>query len=138
MTFISPASRFHRIIKKLARSVVGQEHDVLPDYKALIQTNESLIGVYCADARIDDLLFTDKGVIFMDYKNFLARRITYADIDDVDFPLPVSDSVLLTLQLSDSSLVSIKVVGQQGNFRDVFEVGRFFMRVVEDERGKSI
>ena len=107
---------------------------MLPDYKVLIQTNESLIGVYCADARIDDLIFTDKGAIFMDYENCLARRIAYAEIDEVRFPLPASDSVLLTLRLSDSSLVSIKVVGRQGDYRDVFEIGRFFMRVVEDEK----
>jgi hypothetical protein len=132
MSFYSPSSRFHRIIKKLDRCEIGATLHIPSALEALVENNESLLGIYRADNRHDDLFFTDKSVLFMDTDHITSRRIPYLDILDVVFPLPASNSIELTLLLADRTACNITVVGTNGTYRDVFEVGRFFMRVAED------
>ncbi len=130
MTSIPPAGRFHRIIKKLGRFAEAVTADLSDSYTALLG-GERPLGVYRGDTHSDDILFTEYAFIFTD-SNGLVRRIAYAEIQTVKYPLPASESIDLAIQLTDALTITIRVVGRQGNFRDVFEVGRFFMRVAED------
>ena len=136
MNTITPASRFHRIVKKLERCQIGAEADPLVQPEASVE-QESLLGIYRGDTKCDDIVFTELGFTITDACARVPIKLKYLDIKAVKYPLPNSDSVVLTLQLVDGTEAFVQVVGRQGNFRDVFEVGRFFTRVVEDQEARA-
>lgn len=131
MNLIAPASRFHRVIKRLARYVDSANCNLSREYKELI-ANERLLGAYKGDEIVEDIAFTENAFIYTDMNSAVARRVAYADIQTVKYPLPASDSIDLIIQLTDGVQINVRVAGREGNFRDVFEIGRFFMRVAED------
>jgi hypothetical protein len=135
MTLIDPASRFHRIVRKLGRFIDPTASEFVDLSKAFVMDIDKPLGIYRGDLRRDDILFTNQAVSFIDGEN-AVRRILYADIQSVGFPIPASESILLDLTLRNALSLQLRIVGRQGNFRDVFEVGRFFMRVVEDITNK--
>jgi hypothetical protein len=105
--------------------------EVNASYRELFQGTR-LLGVYKGDSQSEDIVFADGLFLFAERGSDGPRLVSYADIQTVEYPLPASESVELRIQLTDSSSMSMRVVGRHGNFRDVFEVGRFFMRVAED------
>ena len=131
MTLIAPASRLHRIVKKMDRFVDADSVKVNAPYRELLQ-GSTLLGAYRGDSQSENIFFADHLLVFTEFDSGRPCRISYADIQTVEYPLPASESIELKIQLTDSSIVSMRVVGRNGNFRDVFEVGRFFMRIAED------
>ncbi|MEO7404091.1 MAG: hypothetical protein ABIU95_10520 [Burkholderiales bacterium] len=129
MISVTPASRFHRIVKKLRRV---ESISAPRPYASLIKDSETVLGVYRGDNDGEEIVFADGACLFQDPLVGEIRRVDYVQIIKVGFPLPASESIDLTLSLVDSSIATIRVVGREDSFRDVFEVGRFFMRVVED------
>lgn len=129
---IGASSRFHRIVKKLDRYRELEGANVESDQKALLLDGEIILGVYVGDRANQNLVFTNSAFVYFNSVISAYRRIEYSEIIDIVFPRPSSDATSLTLQLSGSPAVGVDVVGQNGSSRDVFEMGRFFMRVVED------
>jgi hypothetical protein len=127
---VTPTSRFHRTVRKLERCADAATTDLGASYAALLSSDKP-IGIYRGDARTEDILFTENAWIFTDSTG-KARRIEYREIQWVKFPSKASDSVDLLIQIANASTATLRVVGRQGNFRDVSQVGRFFMRVAED------
>ena len=132
MKLVNASSRFHRIVKKMDRYREFGGADVESDQQALLLDEEAILGVYAGDRVNQNLVFTNNAFVYFDGAVSAYRSIEYTEIIDVVFPRPTSGATSLTLKLSDSSAVSVDVVGQKGSSRDVFEMGRFFMRVVED------
>lgn len=131
MSSITVASRAHRILKKLDRFEYGSLVKMDASYD-LLARDKVILGVYRGDSWNQDIVFTEDDVIFTELDGRQPRAIRYSIIQAVEYPLPASDAIDLKLHLIDASIVLIRIVGRQGNYRDVFEMGRFFSRVAED------
>ncbi len=130
---VTPPSRLHRTVKKLRRFVESKDMSGSPQLLMdCIASTESVLGYYQGDTDKENILFAERSVVFVDPDNGEINRIPYEQISGVEFPLPALDSVDLLLRLVYGATAKMRVVGRQGNFRDVFEVGRFFMRVAAD------
>lgn len=133
MFSVTPSVRFHRILKRMDRVQTTDPLSVIEQsYLALLEGDE-ILGVYVGDVRSDDIAFSDRAFVFTEYPGGAVVRIPYQRLQSVEYPLPASDSVDLRIQLTDLSFITVRVVGRVDNFRDVFEMGRFFMRVAEDD-----
>lgn len=132
MSYITPASRLHRTVRKLSRFSVIAPASALEQIQYLLASDERILGCYLGNQDSEHIFFTDYAVMFTDTLEPKISKITYKSIEDIDFPLPASSSIDLTLCLNDDTKKVLRVVGVVGNTRDVFEVGRFFMRVVAD------
>ncbi len=64
--------------------------------------------------------------------NGQATRIRYGDIASVQLPPKDSALGVLTVVTSDGNTCQIHIDGASGRFRDVYEFGRFLMRVRDD------
>ena len=130
---ISSKSRFHRIVSKLARCKKIDREEI-PDYfLKLMEEKEDSLGLYRANDQRHKLFFTSDAIYFIQNSTLEPMRIAYKDLQSIKFPLPISESTELRLILRNGDFVEIDVIGRDGTYRDVFEVGRFLMRVMEDQ-----
>jgi hypothetical protein len=134
-TIVTVSSRYHRTIRKMPRSI--DTSSPLIDKHCSVLTG--LIGMYLGDSSKDNIAFYEKEVVFFDYAADQVCKLAYADIIGIEFPDPSSASVDLQMHVQNHDIgqktkviKTLRVVGVYGKFRDVFEIGRFFMRVTED------
>jgi hypothetical protein len=132
--FWNPSKRFSQIVKRLARCTVTDKVDSTSDQFVLFELNENILGVYKGDKIFEDIIFTNEKIIFHDSKINNFMKVYYSELKEVNFPAPTSDSIVLNLLTKNLKEINLKVVGKQGNFRDVFQIGKFLMRVIEDNQ----
>ncbi len=132
------AGRFDRIIKKLERyhpaqsalpdwinSLGGPVTDSLGSYRGGLATgpfNENQI-----------IYFFEQGLAFHDCFLQFPIYLNYTDIVSIELPQPDSGSTKLRLKNARGSTSTLDIVGTQNQSRDVFEIGRFLIRVIEDK-----
>ena len=138
MSYTTPASRLHRTVRKLSRFSITVPASALEQIRCLLPNDEHVLGCYLGNHDVEHIFFTDSSAIFTDRKEFKILKVPYSAINDIDFPLPASPSIDLTLCLHDGTAKFLRVIGVAGNTRDVFEVGRFFLRVVADLKNLNL
>src|SRR5258708_1290418 len=135
---MNATQRAMRILKPMPRFRAGFKNG-LPSYASEIPLGpfKDLIGIYenSDSSKNRCVVVTEAGLLVE--KDGTWEAHSYSEIDSVGFPLKTQLSqgnVGITIQKSNQSLTLIPIVGSQGKFFDVFEFGRFLMRVVEDQK----
>jgi len=118
-TTIPPKQRFHRILRRLACY-----RSELPSDLAL-EPSEAHLGVLCGLDGSAECFLTDQGVYFHVDRRW--ARVAYRDIE-VLFPAKTNSKGALTLRAPVGSLSPLR------GSRELWEVGRFFMRCAEDAK----
>lgn len=130
--------RFLQIIKRLTRCIIADKVILTPDQFALLENNDIILGVYKGDKNFEDIVFLNNAILFFNSQTNALKKIVYSELKEVIYPLSASDSILLKLRLKNGYETNLKVVGVQGSFRDVFHIGKFFMRVIEDNQFNTL
>jgi hypothetical protein len=142
----SVKSRAHRILRKLSQFKECDRIDELPQLvgeKSPLSKTETCVGAYenVSKAKEDLLLFTDLGAHRWAEGKWISVR--YSDIVGTRWPTEEkSKATELWLETKLGSDMYLPVRGGTEVTRDLFEVMRFFDRVIEDQkaegkRGKS-
>ena len=124
--------RCKRVLGKMKAFRTGQNLSE----KLLVDSycNELLLGGYYSER--DELRFflTDLAVYVPNEFDQTCKRVLFADIVNVELIDWENKSIAsrLLVKSSNNDETTINVCGGKGNFRDVFEVLRFFLRVLED------
>ena len=138
MSYTTPASRLHRTVRKLSRFSSTVPASALEQIRCLLPNDERVLGCYLGNQDVEHIFFTDSYAIFTDSQKLKPVKVPYSAIKDIDFPLPASSSVDLKLCLHDGTAKFLRVIGVAENTRDVFEIGRFFLRVVADLKNLNL
>jgi hypothetical protein len=125
-------SRCHRTLRKLEGF---KRPDELPlDLPAFLLPDEIGLGAYVNPN--DDLVFalSNWAIYISDKDTRQFRKLLLSDLAKVSTPDTDRKERAETLVLEDryGSRFTLTISGGQGNFRDLFEVLRFFKRVRED------
>lgn len=133
---ISVQSRAHRVLRHLTRYKTCGDLDQLPQLDArdlVLQTNETLIGVYeNVPGHLDELLlFTNLG--FHLWENDHWRNVKYAELAGCEWPAESKrEASMLTVRTKAGERICLPVRGGNEFGRDLFGLMRFFDRVIDD------
>jgi hypothetical protein len=105
-----------------------------------LSEGERLLGVYenTPLSSFESIFVTDKGLCFEE--NGIWLRVDYSEINSVDLPLPENidrSNSLITIIKKDGSKTQVPIRGGRERFFDLYEFGRFLMRVAEDSKRVS-
>jgi hypothetical protein len=135
--------RFHRTIKKLARATSIDQFRSDTDLSWAVERSSELgqlIGFYKdPEQGSPEVWFFERGMSSRLGHKSIASAL-YADIESSTVPV-INDNILeasnLLLTMKNGSKLEFRFTGADGNFRDVFEVWRFILRVTEDLKAAS-
>ena len=122
---MTPKQRSKRILERIPGFVLGD-----PDQSLGGLTTATVFGAYHND-RLGgpEVVFTERGLIRLGDQ---PRTIEYTDIRSVVGQRDKDGRSGLELVFKSGETVQLVITGGEGRFRDVFEIQRFLMRVVED------
>ncbi|SRR6266511_1100671 len=133
-------SRIHRTLEGLKRFRLCARWDQLPQLDNIdppLNATERLLGAYeNVPGRADHiLLFTNVGVHLWEDRGW--RSLKYTDIAATEWPTESKNEALtLVIRMKTGDHERLPILGGTELTRDLFEVMRFFDRVVEDMRQK--
>lgn len=126
---ISAYSRFIRTIAKLPQArEIKTPCVVLP-----IDLADEIFGYYDGGTETTSFYFAQQSFFYFDSTTAVWTRQIYKQIKSVYLPDASSASKTMELRRVDGlSSIILHIDGEQGKYRDVFEVGRFFMRIIDN------
>lgn len=133
MPKVSVESRLHRTmkgVKQLERDVSRekiQELGVAP----LLANGENILGIYWNRTPGNFFVVTDLALIFR-VDGVLTRLEFVRMKSSLIIAVEKTTAEEVRIELKGGKSVSLIVDGGDGQFRDVFSMGRFVMRVIED------
>lgn len=131
--------RAYRILNKLPlyRSCVKDKCDPSPDF---LLSNDQLIGIYqnSATHMHQNIFITQNGIYFhregweyLPYADMLTEKVLVAS------PSDKRKADTLIVQKTDGEAVELRFASAKAEYADVWEVSRFFIRVISDHRKRS-
>jgi hypothetical protein len=133
---VSVASRAKRILSPITSFRANSGDSLLPTYvQTKLCKDETLVGVYFnhSSSSVESVAVTEKGICFEDKGNWV--KVDYSEINSIVLPSPVGlerSDALIGILKNDGIKISIPIRGGQDRFFDLYEFGRFLMRVSDD------
>lgn len=136
MKIIPVRSRAIRTLRDVARfHFAPDESGILARYAAVPEASGSkgeTIGIYVNPVGTDPeaILVTDKGLVLV--SSGVATSFPYSEIQSVHGPAEKQRDLDIRATLVSGRVVSLRIAGADGQFRDVYSFLRFLDRVLED------
>lgn len=130
---IAVQSRLHRTMKGIAQFETAQSASTLAELgiAPILNAGERVLGVYRGKTTDKSFVVTDLALIlFVD-----GSPASFCFDDMQSSQILVDDkktAEVIEITLRNGDVVKLAVDGGDGRFRDVFSVGRFIARVIED------
>ena len=131
---ISVRSRAHRTLGRLSSfttdlSAIGSALDRLA-----LNTNEEIIGAY-RNSETSAIVVTSFALHIVSAD--VTTRIPFKSIVKMEAPTSKTNGEEVVLWLSAGDRTVVQIRGGRGQFKDVFEFGRFLARVLGDQPQQS-
>jgi hypothetical protein len=133
---ISVFSRAHRAFRDTPRfHFVRSEPEIADRYRVLMSADTSLgdgIGIYMNPDPVqpEAIVVSERGLLAI--RSGSVQKIEFSEIESTRSPSAADEGTDISLVLRSGIVVSLRVGGTDGRFRDVFSFVRFLDRVLED------
>jgi hypothetical protein len=138
MKSIPIRSRAIRALRDVARfHFAPDESGILARYSAALEASGSkgeTVGIYVNPVGTDPeaIVVTDSELVMV--SSGVATSVPYAEIQSVHGPAEKQRDLDIRASLRSGTVVTLRIAGADGRFRDVYSFVRFLDRVLEDMR----
>lgn len=131
---VSTQSRVNRTLKRLDQFETDISGAALEELRInnFLSDGDQLLGIYRNKKGNNSFAITDQALIV--FEEFSRQRFYFSEMESSAIAAnEKSTADEINIKLKSGRLITVFVDGGDGRFRDVFECGRFFSRVIEDK-----